>query len=333
MEESVASLPLQTNIALQTARLDLLKKGGEKSALGALSPEAKAGYAKAARGFESMFVHEMYKSMRESMLAKDDKEKEEEGEMTFGNDALEGFTDMQFADSISQGGRGMGIAEMVYRHLTGEDSLPQLITQGVATHGPALPTPKTKTDSSSVSSVSSSSDSLNSTPWLAKLNTGDRATEPGGAFIERMNDKLERFDIYISSASEKFGVPQALIKAIITAESAANPNAVSPVGAKGLMQLMNGTAKDLEVRNPFDPGQNIKGGTEYIARMLKQFGNLDHAVAAYNAGPGNVQKHNGIPPFAETQAYVRKVRRYMNQYRSLAETQTAGITEDLTSME
>ncbi len=319
MEDSVASLPLQTNIALQSVRLDMMKRASEKQTGQTASAETKAGYVKAARGFESMFVHEMYKTMRESMLGKDDEEKDEDGGMTFGNDALEGFTDMQFADYVSQNGRGMGIAEMMYRHLSGGESLPQLVTQ--------KPMSAVSTPTSEKRPLPPIHDILKES-----LKSVDNSQGSGGAFIARMNDKLDRYGPYIQSASQKFGVPDTLIKAIITAESAANPNAVSPVGAKGLMQLMNGTAKDLDVSNPFDPKQNIKGGTEYIARMIRQFGNLDHAVAAYNAGPGNVEKHKGIPPFAETQAYVRKVRRYMNQYTALAET-TTSLTDELTTTE
>ncbi len=302
MDESVASLPLQTNFALQRARLDSLQRTSESPSLGELSPEQKAGYAKAARGFESMFVHEMYKTMREAMLFKDDKEKEEEGEMSFGNETLEGFSDLQFADYVSQNGKGMGIAQMMYKHLTGDDQIPQTITQK-AQNQPGLPQHHAVKENQRVQSE------------VLRVPSAEPAP-----FVERINDKLARFDSDIKDAAGDFNVPTSLIKAIITAESAANPNAVSPVGAKGLMQLMNGTAKDLDVSNPFDPSQNIRGGTEYIAKMLKQFGSLDHAVAAYNAGPGNVQKYKGIPPFSETQAYVRKVRRYMQQYQSI-ETQ------------
>lgn len=133
---------------------------------------------------------------------------------------------------------------------------------------------------------------------------------PQGPF--RMSDK---YDTYIRQAARKYGVSFPLIKAIIQAESSFNPRAVSRAGALGLMQLMPANVRLLKIRDPFDPWENIMGGTRFFKNLLNRYdGKLSLALAGYNAGPHRVDEYNGIPPFRETQNYVRKVLHY---YRML----------------
>jgi soluble lytic murein transglycosylase len=129
---------------------------------------------------------------------------------------------------------------------------------------------------------------------------------PGGSF--RATDK---YDAYIQAAARKYGISFSLIKAIIQAESSFNPRAVSHAGALGLMQLMPANVRLLNIQDPFDPFQNIMGGTRFFKSLLNRYnGKLSLALAGYNAGPHRVDQYNGIPPFEETQNYVRKVLHY-----------------------
>ncbi|SEA45883.1 soluble lytic murein transglycosylase [Desulfuromusa kysingii] len=130
-----------------------------------------------------------------------------------------------------------------------------------------------------------------------------------------------RLETLITHFAEKFKLDKSLIKAVIKVESNFDPQVVSSKGAQGLMQLMPATALEIGVRNPFDPSDSIYGGSLYLRKMLDSFDmNLDYALAAYNAGPSAVRKYGGIPPFKETQNYVKKVKHYFDYYSRSKDT-------------
>lgn len=123
-----------------------------------------------------------------------------------------------------------------------------------------------------------------------------------------------RYDALIRESARNAGIPPALVKAVIHAESAFDPEAVSKAGAMGLMQLMPGTARELGVLKPFRAEENVRGGTRYLRRLHDRYGSWAYTLAAYNAGPTAVDRHGGIPPYAETQQYVRRVLSYYRRY-------------------
>ncbi|MEB3222216.1 MAG: lytic transglycosylase domain-containing protein [Candidatus Sericytochromatia bacterium] len=139
---------------------------------------------------------------------------------------------------------------------------------------------------------------------LGPLGPGDAAPAAGGSAAYRP---------MIAAAASRHGLDPALVQAVVAAESGGNPEAKSPAGAMGLMQLMPGTARALGVADPYDPSQNVEAGTRYLADMTRRFG-LEKGIAAYNAGPGAVARHDGVPPYRETKAYVQKVLRLYGQF-------------------
>lgn len=151
------------------------------------------------------------------------------------------------------------------------------------------------------------------------VRTGTAARKASSSFSSAMKSAASSarptgLDAVFKAAAEKYNVPERLLKAVAKAESGFQPNAVSCCGAEGIMQLMPSTASSLGVENAFDPEQNIIGGAKYISQLLRSFGEDEKlAVAAYNAGSGAVRRYGGVPPYRETQDYVKKVLAYAGE--------------------
>ena len=137
---------------------------------------------------------------------------------------------------------------------------------------------------------------------IAPADSASADSAPAGSAAPRTIEQL------IAEAARRYALPRSLVRAVARAESALRPNAVSPKGAQGVMQLMPGTARELGVENAFDAAQNIDAGVRLLRRLLEKYeGRVAEALAAYNAGPGAVAKHRGVPPYRETRQYVRKI--------------------------
>ena len=145
---------------------------------------------------------------------------------------------------------------------------------------------------------------------------------------DRSPERFTRYDKWIRQAATLYQLPEELIRAVIKVESDYDPRAVSSAGAQGLMQLMPETGTRIQVRDPFDPRENIFGGVRYLRVLANLFnGDFDLTVAAYNAGEGAVARYGGIPPYAETQDYVVRVRTYYAAFRSNRDIGTAATID------
>lgn len=255
--------------------------------------DRKAKLAKASKGFESILTQMMLKSMSkttEGGLFGG-------GDEGLGGDIYDSLFETEIAKQMSEK-KGLGIASMIFKKVTGEN------ISDFEKFYAAVQYDKEK-KSGAVNKADASIDPIKINPESFQNKT----FSPSPDSMKR----LEKYDNYIDEASSTYGVDKNIIKSVILTESAANSKAVSKANAKGLMQLMDGTASDMGVRNSLDPKQNILGGTKYLAQMLRQYnGDLKLSLAAYNAGPQNVEKHNGVPPFDETKNYITRVLGYFN---------------------
>lgn len=288
---------------------------------------------KALQGFESIFVLQLLKSMRSSYLGGDEKS-------GFGKDTCMSLANQAFADYIGEND-GLGISKILENYFSnvkkpgeqekidlsnpsfipigderaqgGEDSnspikaLKDLVKfQNIRSSNPAHVNYKlAKETNRRISAMPQLEEPKQASEPILKV-TDDKPTKPAN-MDKNILDAIDE-------AAKAHDLPKGLIEAIIKAESNGNPKAVSPKGAKGLMQLIDSTATDMGVTDQFDPKQNVMGGSKYIRKLLDRFkGDLKLALAAYNAGPGNVEKYGGIPPFDETRKYVEKVINFMNE--------------------
>ncbi|KAI4448708.1 Membrane-bound lytic murein transglycosylase F [Eubacterium plexicaudatum ASF492] len=178
---------------------------------------------------------------------------------------------------------------------------------------------------------------LNADGTLASVGTEQNTNTAGTYFSNYINQESQEYGNYLEQifqkASDTYHVSKDLLKAMAKAESNFRADATSHCGAMGIMQLMPGTAASLGVTDAYNPEQNIMGGAQYISRLLEKYnGNLSYAVAAYNAGSGNVDKYGGIPPFNETQNYVVKVLRYLEEGVTIPNSSVTGTGTDAASV-
>lgn len=255
-----------------------------------LTSEEKKNIEQVSRQFEALFTYLVFKGMQKAMLSEFD---ETQKSTSFGGDILNDLGLMELTNYISKNGTTIGIADKLYQELTGEKLTHK---DKISTITPSFKKPEEIRN-------------RESKPRIGILN---KALD---AKVDTVERRISKFEHIINEVSKQYELPASLLKSVIAVESGGNPYAISPAGAKGLMQLIDSTANYVGVTKVFDPEENIKGGAKYLREMLDTFGgNLDLALAAYNAGPGNIFKYNGIPPFKETRNYVSKVKYYLSKF-------------------
>lgn len=297
--------------------LDQASAGAEQQRLRQLQGQAateenRAGLEKSAKEFEAVFMNTLMKAMRKTVP---------ENKLFNGGGSTKFYRQMhdaEMAKALATGNSGMGIADMIIRQFE------QNIDTKEAAANNSVPVGK-----STPNSLEPARQEVFGPPAPVAIDRY-RSLSPVGEKVAQMarmrgmaevqgaavSDTLKRFEFEIGSAGVQSGLDPALILAVVMEESGGDPEARSSKGATGLMQLMPGTAAELGVSDATSPSQNLHGGSKYLAQMLRRYeGQLDVALAAYNAGPGNVDKAGGkIPAFKETERYVNRV---LERYRGL----------------
>lgn len=273
---------------------DSLVKNIQKYTRNKFSDEEKKKILQASRDFEAFFNYMVFKGLRKALLSditNDDASNE------FGRDIFNDLTLMELSRHLSKSGAGIGIADKIFFQLTGEK------INMLKFDNPVKKKAEVKNNITQ-----------NHNKIQELLNTSALQNQkPKTKLPDSIKERITQFENIINRVAEKYQISKPLLQSIIAVESGGNPLAVSPKGAKGLMQLIDSTAKYVGVQNVFNPFENIEGGARYLREMLDTFeGNLELALAAYNAGPRNVIKYNGVPPFAETRNYINRVKRYIS---------------------
>ena len=300
-----------------------------------LDAHAKLRLQTAVKEFEAVLVGYMLKSMRSS-IPKDDGFGE-----SYGGDMMEGMFDIELARHVSRSS-SLGLGEMLYKEITGEEmprtaGIPGSSSTARTTAGAAGPdtirgtvTPGTAHASGLSKPGVASTTAKGVLQGQPPVFEGPAGISAAGASAQTtqvpdtVRQRVDALSPIIHGASEKHGVDANLISAVIAAESAGRRTAQSSKNAKGLMQLIDSTASAMGVSNVWDARQNVNGGTKYLSQLLERFdGNLEKTLASYNAGPGAVEKHQGVPPYRETRDYVAKVLQYLRYF----EQQEPGVND------
>jgi len=263
----------------------------------------KGRLRKATKEFESLFMYEMLKTMRKT-IPQDSQSKRVPFSNGLGKDTFTQIFDMELAKKMSSGEAG-SIGAMLYNSLEKVIEAQHRSDPSEIKNEPSVRQPRKPIE------LKKSRENI-PLPHFPSIpihhNKTDRFMSVDPFSDKRSEDRiLRRFGQYIDEAARENSLDSALIYAVIKAESNGDPHAVSTAGAKGLMQLVDSTVKSYRVSNVFDPSENIHAGSKYLRHLLDRFGDLRMALAAYNAGPRNVERHSGMPPFQETKDYVDKV--------------------------
>lgn len=255
----------------------------------------REGLREAAREFEAVFLNQLLKAMRATVP---------ESELFNSGGATKFYRQMhdaELARALAGTGTGLGISELIVQQLSP-------LGETAATEDPIGPSAPPPDPAAAVARYRVLGDAATARA---------RALESGAALQPAEEDTLRRHGTDLARAARSHGLAPELVLAVIMEESGGAADAVSPKGAQGLMQLMPATAEELGVARPHDPRTNLEGGTRYLSGLLERYeGDLELALAAYNAGPGNVDRAGGaVPPFPETRRYVDRV---LARYRRLS---------------